>query len=535
MAVYINAQGNYYLSSFQQNPSDQLVVSPSAGLLAQLSRSNPYNVVTSFPLVMPERLQQRMQSVAIGNSNFVMAEAGFADAVNNSLNSRKICFAPTASKISDIVLAFTGSGLNNPETDIPNAFTAKVSVEYPLGSTPQRLYFNGADNVVVTPGRTFYKSDPLPISIPAGAQFAVKSYITWTGTLWSAQWSASQQAGEWTNRGTGLADNSLNNTVLTNTTALQGLAPAIYASIQTPIPVVGIIGDSIAALAADSVDLAVGYNGWGRAMRGQIPFINLGRAGETFANWNTRHEGRCLILRNAVTDVIIQYGHNDIFLSGTSAATLLSYVKATADMFNAQGRRCWGVTVGPRTTSTDAWLTIGNQTLASVPNEAIRQTYNATLLANYASMGLAGVFDLGHAIDPQDTGKWPCDPGAPAVTALGRGFPTMLNQGIQSVTFAVYASNGSAGAGYANNTTYPCVVLPYPNTTGQGAVVNAVSNAGGQITNYTVVNSGASYSYPPMVHPIGQFTIDGIHPSARGWSQCIVNMGLAPESFYSAP
>ena len=77
--------------------------------------------------------------------------------------------------------------------------------------------------------------------------------------------------------------------------------------------------------------------------------------------------------------------------------------------------------------------------------------------------------------------------------------------------------------------------MPYPNTTGQGAVVNAVTSVGGQVTNYTVVNSGASYSYPPMVHPIGQFTVDGIHPSARGWSQCIVAMGLAPESFYTAP
>ena len=144
------------------------------------------------------------------------------------------------------------------------------------------------------------------------------------------------------------------------------------------------------------------------------------------------------------------------------------------------------------------------------------------------------MFDVAAVVDPLQIGKWSADAGAISVTGPGRGIATLTNGVISSVATAVYNGNSSQGIGYPINSSFPCGVFPYPNTTGQGGVVNGISNGTGLLNSFSVLSGGVGYSYPPMIQPLGAWTTDGIHPNTRGWAECIIRTGLSPESFYTA-
>lgn len=484
--------------------------------------------------VLPDaviRLGLKAPSALVGNSIFALPDNIVDDTTNNSLNSRKLSYAPTASAITDLVLALPGFGLNNPEADFPVTYTAALSVEYPIGTTPVRVYFGGTASVTVPPGRVLVKSDPLPIHIPAGAQFAVKSYVTWpVGHFWLGTWNASLSVGEWTNRGTNVVDHTLDNTVIGTTTNVGGFAPIIYATLSAPISTLGLIGDSIGNSTNDQPDLAVGYNAWGRALRNKIAFINLSRGSDSMAFYLQRPEGRNLILRDAVTHVLIEGGGNDLF-GGLSAAAIEAQLQSIIGPFIDRGVKVWGMTFPPRSTSTDGWITTVNQTVGNVPAEAVRQTYNSWLRANWQTIGLSGYFDVAHAVDPTDSGKWSVDAGAGPGTAAS-GFATLSGGAIASVAPATYqAGANSQGSAYPNSASINAIVYNYPNTPGSGAVVHATTNGSGNVTGYVVDTPGSGYTYPPMVAPIGAWTNDGTHPTPRGFDEIIKQTGLSPELF----
>lgn len=473
-------------------------------------------------------------SQLVGNSLFALPDNIFDDTTDNSLNSRKLAYAPTGSAITDIVLALPGFGLNNPEADLQSVggYTASLSVEYPIGATPVRVYFGGAASVNVPPGRVLIKSDPLPIAIPAGAQFAVKAFVTWTaGHFWMSTWNASLQTGEWTTSGTGVVDHTLDNTGLSTTTNVGGFSPIIYATLATPRPTFAMVGDSLGTMTADHPDTNVGFNAWGRAMRGAIPFVNISRSGDSMAFYLSRAEGRNLVLRDAVTHVMVNAGGNDLF-GGVTPATIEANLQSIANAFIGRGVKVWAQTILPRTTSSDGWLTAVNQTLVSAPNEANRLIYNAWLRANWQAIGLQGILDMARVVDPSDTGKWSFDAGAVAGTGAS-GFATLSGGAVASVAPQTYnAGDNSYGSGYPNSTTVPCIVYNYPNTPGSGAAVHGTTNGSGQVTGYVVDAAGSGYTYPPMVAPAtGAWTNDGLHPNPRSFDEFIKASGLAPELF----
>jgi hypothetical protein len=457
------------------------------------------------------------------------------DTTNNSLNSRKLCYAPTSSDITDIILAFSGFGLNNPEQDFPVSYNVTAAVEYPLGAPPIKVWFNGAPSAQVTSGRVLVKSDPLPITIPAGAMFAVKTFATWTtGNFWLTTLTAAAMVGEWTNRGIGLTDHTLDNTPQTPTWNLAGFAPVVYATLATPCAAVGLVGDSWGTITGDWLNPAVGHNGWGRAMRGAIPLINLARGGDSAANYFSRPEGRNLVLRNGITHCIWEMGGNDLF-GGASIGAMIGNLEAAIDPFLDRGIKCYAVTLTPRSTSIDGWMTASGQTPVSAAVEAVRVPYNAWLRANYASVGLSGVFDPAHAVDPNDRGIWGADPNIGfAVGTPCAGFATLSNGGIASVANAPYTGNSSAGGPYPSGTqTVPCIVYPYPNTGGSGAGVTAtIDPSFNGVGSYTVTTPGSGYTYPPMISTAGTWTADGVHPNSRGWNEVLNACGnIAPETF----
>jgi hypothetical protein len=488
------------------------------------------------PAVAPAATIKPPVQVCVGNTEFALPNAFISDATNNSLNSRKLCFAPKLSDVTDIVLAFPGFGLINPEQDMPVPYTVKASVEYPIGTTPRQVFFSGATSVTVNPGRNLVRADPLPVTISAGKQFAVKTYVTWTGgAFWLTTCTACLMAGEWTTRGIGLPDHTLDNLAQVTTSNLGGFGPVVYGTLDTPTAVVGLVGDSWGALTGDWPDPSVGYYAWGRAMRGAIPFINLANGGDSDGNYFARPEGRNLVLRNGITHCIWEMGGNDLF-GGGSIPLMISNLETAINPFLDRGVKCYAMTLTPRATSTDGWLTAQNQTPASLPVENVRIPYNIWLRSNWASIGLTGIFDVAHAVDPGDTGKWGFDPGGTIpVTSSCSGFATLSNGAIASVATAGYNGNSSAGQPYPpGSVAIPCMVYPYTNTGGgSGAVVNAISDpVHPWVSSFAVVNGGSGYGYPPMIASLGNWTGDGVHAISSGWNKILsVCTNIAPETF----
>lgn len=455
------------------------------------------------------------------------------DTTNNTLNSRVVHYAPSTSDISDIVLAFPGFGINASfvEADFPVSYTATAAIEYPAG-TFYPVYLNGSRNIAVTPGRTLVRTDPLPITIPAGAQFFVKCFASWSaGHFWMTEnggylLAAPQQG--WCNAGTGLADNTLTATTFTQSESGNGFTPFVYGRLASPIASVGILGDSISVATGEQADSVTGAIFMERAFRGIIPVNNVSKVGLGLLNLvpGQRNEGMHLILRDSISHLIISLGRND--LQGNTAATTEANLQKIMAPFLSRGVKIFGVTVVPTTTSTDNFATTANQTVANAANETQRLLYNTWLRANWQSIGMSGLLDWAHVADPTDSGKWNVSNRAGRQT---QGFSTLTNRGISAVSLAQFTSGAQGGNQWPNSSTIPCTVRPYPGDTGTGGgVVNATSNGSGVITGFTVVTPG-DYDFPPMVAPQGAWTNDGTHGSPLFYNEVIYQTGLQPSWF----
>ena len=472
--------------------------------------------------------------IGAGNVSGPGNEAG-DDTVSDSLNARSIKWAPLDSPISDIVLSFYGYIISPHDTDWPQPYTVKASVEYPIGSTPRRVYWNGADSIVVNPGRIIVKSDPLPVAIPAGAQYAVKCFCSWTPNHWYGTTNVSSSfPGEWTQRGVGLADHSLDNLVQTSSAGNVGFPITVFARLRNNIPIIGAVGDSILWSQMDWCEPVFGIAGWQRAMRGRTPWVNLGRNSDQLTSMLAeRPEDRHLILRDAITHLFCEGGTNDLFNVGSSAVQIRDMVQRTVAPYLDRGVKCYACTFAPWSDSTDNWTTTVNQTMHAPAIEPVRQTYNADLRANFASWGLTGVLDIAHVIDATDSGVWSCDVGGSRTTTgvSAAAFPTLSAGAIASAAYGTSGGLISQGGGYPVSSTIPCSVYTYPFTSGSGGAVHGVSNATGNVTAYVVDTPGAGYTYPPMINVLGAWTDDGRHPNKRGFNELIYRLGLGPEYF----
>lgn len=450
------------------------------------------------------------------------------DTTNSSMNTRMIVNAPSTSDITDLVLAFPQFYENAPEANFPvTPYTvASCAIEYPAGTFYQG-FFDGLSTATVNAGRGLIKSDPIPVYIPAGATFYVKCHVDWVaGHFPLSTFTACSVSTDWTERGIGLADQTLTTSTRTTTSSVGGFSPAVYGRMVTPQPIVGIIGDSISVSTAARVDPTTSACPFEAAFVGRVPVINVSKAGDSMAQYVTRNDGRTAMLRDSITHLIVSMGRNDM----SSATTALTNLQTIIKPFIARGVKCYAVTVTPYTSSTDNWTTISGQTYNSAAQEAQRQTYNTSLRANWATYGLSGILDWAYAVDPTNSGYWPAGENA-GINAVG--FSTLTNGVVTSVARGSYNIGGTTGGtGFPAGATIPCVVTPLPGDRGGGAVVTANVDSSGIIATFNVVSGGSGYQYPPLVAPYGQWTGgDGIHPSARAWHQMIAKCGIGPSLF----
>jgi hypothetical protein len=483
-------------------------------------------------------------SVVLKSNNAVVACSAFARAVadgvgdetvNTTMNARVPHYAPPNSSITDLVIAFPGFSYNAPEVDWNTAFTVTAAIEYPAGTfTPCYTSDTGSRTLAITPGRTLAKFAPAStLVIPAGALFFVKVFASWSvGHMGGSSFTANMTLnGGYCHFAVADPDNTLVVGALSsNGVAAQGYSPMVYGRLTTPSAVLGILGTSHDLGAGDPGDVnGGGANAFTRALRGS-PAVTVCRTGVTLANYATRPDGANMIFRDSVTHLIFDMGTNDIF-AGTSAAATQALWTAAIAPYLSRGVKCYGTTISPRTTSTDNWLTVANQTVVSAPMEAQRLLFNADMRANYAAKGLVGYFDYGRAVDPTDSGLWGTDVGAVNCAGAGkvpRAWAIMSGGSISSMPLAFGAGVGT----FPISSTIPCIVRNMPgDTKGTGAVVNLLTNGSGLPASFQIVNAGSNYLYPPMVCPAAHWTYDGIHFTSNAYDQVIAATGLRPEMF----
>jgi hypothetical protein len=152
------------------------------------------------------------------------------------------------------------------------------------------------------------------------------------------------------------------------------LTGASTANIYTPLSVrstdhsnfsVAVLGDSWVQGSGDgtnSGDITTGI--YGRATSGLYPYLALGYAGAEVRNHSADGKlfQRLGILERGITHAIVEWGINDTIASGSTLASIQGHLTTIAQRIADLGVKPIAHTIGPRTSSTDNWATVENQT-----------------------------------------------------------------------------------------------------------------------------------------------------------------------------
>lgn len=131
------------------------------------------------------------------------------------------------------------------------------------------------------------------------------------------------------------------------------------------------------------------------------PWINFSASQDSMANMTVSGGGRRNEFLKFVTDVVNGLGTNDID-SAASDAVMQAYDATFASMRNIAGKRLWGVTIPPKTTSTNQFIDAAGQTVST--GNARRVTHNA--YRKNAAMYGGRVIDFDSVADPTASGKY---------------------------------------------------------------------------------------------------------------------------------
>ncbi len=398
--------------------------------------------------------------------------------------------------------AFSGSKRSGSftETNLATSYPVKMAVELadvagaPTGVTIP-IYFNGARTVTVQPGQLVL-SDPIGLYCPAGTVIYTRTFLAQTAaeypqncTIW--------QSGSNANEGTGTGDVADSGTITGATFPDTGHCPcAVLASVCGQAPGICVIGDSIASGIGDqrytnNDGAGQGYLGRGAApYRGYVMCSISGETASLFLSGNAVSVRAQLAALCGVA--MIQFGTNDI-AGGASADTVAARLISITRILRAAGCRAVGIaTVPPRTTTTDAFKTAGNQTLDA--NESVRLALNRWIRQN------AGFWEYLNDIDAplnDGTGRWKTG------GQIGTGTSTS-----GAVNLIGFSGTPGQWTGYVlRMTSGPANNLFAMITSQTASGIALVPNLGISPT----VGGGDTFEI------LDAYTFDGVHPTTRGY------------------
>lgn len=320
------------------------------------------------------------------------------------------------------------------ETDGPNDITVKATILDPAGAYIP-VWFNGRRSTVVEPGPGA-RSEFIPVPMKVGDVFHIRVLVTVAST--GQKWPLNRlvlNTTEGVVRGTGAVSDLTGSGTITNVSERM-YTPTVLGQPAAPflIAVEG-AGDSI----TDGIGDTSSAGGWfQRACETLgIPHAKIGTPSELA---NTFKQAKVRTRRTPATEgcrvTVIKYGINDFINSFTASQVKSSLVQGWRERATT-GRLIVAGTVTPRTSSSDSWATLENQT-SNLPasretdrvevNNWIRDgaPLNTSTLAPVAigTSPALRIGDSGHPVSDfvdfadaaesaRNSGKWRVDLGAP--------------------------------------------------------------------------------------------------------------------------
>lgn len=256
------------------------------------------------------------------------------------------------------------------------------------------------------------------------------------------------------------------------------------------------VADNGVVCIGDSISTGQGAQGW------ELGFIHsgvspvhpvtvLGVAGESYQTWRTlRRQRRMAMAIMANAEYAVVSFTNDAYAPRTLGQFQTDLLATTREL-SGIGLRVYVCTLTPRTTSTDGWFTLANQTL--VANNSTRQSYN-DWLRTMADPSIAGVVDVASVVEEGTTGKWKAPDGG------------VLFSGTITTTQVNYVNDAAANF----QSSIQGYTLRNTNTATLAAIAMVVSTI--QINTST----GNNYTIGDAYTIYKGLTVDGVHPTPYG-------------------
>jgi len=315
------------------------------------------------------------------------------------------------------------------EADGPNSIVVKASIEeWNPSAMIHPVFFNGRREITVEPGACVV-SDPVGIEMPKGQTFWTRTYVSVDqGDKWPLGLLTVIAHSE------GVAvnlDQTDSGTVTPS--ADRGYNPAsILGSVKSTVsPIIVIFGDSIAGGAADNND-EQGYIELALAKGYSFYNLSLGQGSGVLSNTTSKRRRRFATVQPGATHAICEFGINEISAGLSQYQTVAAGIWAS---LVSRGYKVYQSTLSPFTTSTDGWVTVGNQTVGA--NEAARVAINDWIRTTPSP--LSGYFEIADlAESARNSGKWRANYTIDGLHPNGTG-ATAMSAGINPAIFGAVA------------------------------------------------------------------------------------------------
>lgn len=353
---------------------------------------------------------------------------------NSQIMSRSVHYSTQSITSLKIALAnwYVKPGGGAPsETGTGATATYTASVEYPAG-TYTRITFGGG-NVATIASLSTVISDyvTLPTAIPANTQFWIRIWGNSPGGLIFQGTNPTGSLGGGFNAGNASSP-------VPDLTMTSGSIGSADISLS-PVAIIGwtnnasifLIGDSRALGLTDNVSDPTGnYGNITKSLAQNYGYMQLTASVEALSGWLAGSANQQALLRYA-THLINALNYNDIWIGNKTLATCIANTTTVQNIGRALNKKVYNITIGPRTTSTDSWATVANQTIQNASINAIRLAYNAWVRGG--GSGQDGYFDIADAEESaRDSGKWKVNGSANFFTGDGIHESSAGNQAIRA-------------------------------------------------------------------------------------------------------
>lgn len=322
------------------------------------------------------------------------------------------------SPVHSIQLVFSNNLIDGTGGDVnlTQTLTVKASIQY--NGKIYVAYFDDNRNGTIAPNKTIV-SDVIPVRLLPGTPFLVRTYVVTTDTGATQPNNTADNArripvlGVKTVNGSteegyiATADQADNPAAAIETTNINPYAPIAVLGIPEHfhMPVVALIGSSSVVGegdVADTTELDVGF--LSRALDLDYSVMRMGSRGDTISAMQTRSRYRRKVMQHTrPTHAIQQLGSNDI-TNGATFEQMKERLTWMWDWLAGYGVKVIQTTFAPKTTSTDNWSSLANQTLDAT--DPVRVAVNEWLKTTASHPALVKVWDICESVTDAETGKW---------------------------------------------------------------------------------------------------------------------------------